>query len=322
MISRRTFIKAAVGAGAAAGLGSIGLSPEAALASATGTGEAGAVVSPAEVILVRGEAKAAVEAAVNGLGGIGRFVKSGAKVVIKPNMGFPNPAQTAATTSPEVVAALARLCAGAGASQVLVLDHPVRRPEVCLERNGIQAACKGIKKTHVIAPARRTFFREVTIPSGRVLHKVEILKSVLDADVLINLPTAKSHNATGVSLGLKNLMGVIWDREFFHEKVDLNLAIADLAATVRPTLTVVDAMRALTTGGPAGPGSVEVLGTVVAGVDPVATDSVAFGLASWYGGRLGSERSPHIRAAHDLGLGEIDLEKVRIDRIDLARNPT
>ena len=317
MITRRSFIKAAIGAGAFAGFRSLVPVPIRAMAEEKGgeTGEAAG--SFADIALVRGEPEDALRAALEAIGGIGRFVRSGARVVVKPNMGFPNPPNMATTTSPEVVAAIASLCVGAGAGQVLVLDHPVRRPEVCLERNGIREACKRLDKTHVIAPARQAFFREVKIPAGRVLHRIEVLKSVLDADVLINVPVAKAHNATGVSLGIKNLMGVIWDREFFHGKVDLNQAIADLAATVKPALTVVDATRVLTAGGPAGPGPVEVLDTIVAGVDPVAVDSLTFGLAKWYGGKLGPDAPSHIRAAHELGLGEIDPARLKVKRMEI-----
>jgi len=317
MITRRSFIRAAIGAGAAAGLESLVPAPIRAIGEEK-EGKAGWAPEPtADIAIVSGEAKVAVETALGAIGGIGRFVRPGARVVVKPNMGFPNPSQMATTTSPEVVAAIASLCVGAGAGQILVLDHPVRRPEVCLERNGIRAACERINKTHVFAPARQTFFREVKLTSGRVLRRIEVLKSVLDADVLINVPVAKAHNATGVSLGLKNLMGVIWDREFFHGKVDLNQAIADLAASVRPALTVVDATRALTAGGPAGPGPVEVLNTIVAGVDPVAVDSLAFGLAKWYAGEIGPDAPAHIQAAHKLGLGEIDPASLKVKRMEV-----
>jgi len=149
------------------------------------------------------------------------------------------------------------------------------------------------------------------------LHEVEILKDVLDSDVLINIPIAKSHNATGVSLGLKGLMGVIYDREYFHEKVDLNQAIADLSTIVKPKLTIIDATRVMTAGGPTGPGPVDQLNTIVAGADPVAVDSAVVPLAKWYGHEFHAKNVKHIKQAHDLGLGEMDLNKLKTKRVTL-----
>ena len=107
---------------------------------------------------------------------------------------------------------MAQACLEAGAQRVMVLDYPLRKGELCLERSGIRDACKSIKGVHVLALEERKFFREIKVPQGKVLDRVEVLKEVLDSEVLINLPQAKSHSATGVSLGIKGLMGLIWDR--------------------------------------------------------------------------------------------------------------
>ena len=136
----------------------------------------------------------------------------------------------------------------------------------------------------------------------------------MDADVIINLPVAKSHAATTVSLGIKNLMGLIWDRDYFHKKVDINQAIADLSLAIKPQLTILDASRVLLTGGPSGPGDVAKPGTLVAGVDPVAIDYFSVGLAAWYGKKFKGRDVAHIVAAHQRGRGEIDLDKLRIKR--------
>jgi uncharacterized protein (DUF362 family) len=122
----------------------------------------------------------------------------------------------------------------------------------------------------VIALNDERFYQSVSVPQGKVIKRLKVMKEVMSCDVFINLPAAKSHSATGVSLGMKGLMGVIWDRGYFHAKVDLHQAIADLSSVIKPTLTIIDASRALITGGPSGPGKVERLDTIIAGVDPVA----------------------------------------------------
>ncbi|MCK5010356.1 MAG: DUF362 domain-containing protein, partial [Deltaproteobacteria bacterium] len=151
-------------------------------------------------------------------------------------------------------------------------------------------------------------------PQGKVIKHLEIMKEVIRCDVLINLPTAKSHSATGVSLGMKGLMGVIWNRGYFHSKVDLNQAIADLSSVVKPSLTIIDASRALITGGPAGPGKVEKLNTIIAGVDPVAVDAYGVSVARWYNKKFDAANIKHIVAAHRMGLGNINLDKLQIKK--------
>ena len=270
---------------------------------------------PELVVATQKSATERVRGAIRILGGMERYVSRGDHVVIKPNMGFPNPPSWGSTTHPEVVAELARQCIQAGAAQVLVVDHPIRQPTVCLEKSGIRDAVKEIPKTHAFVLADQKFFRKVAVPKGKQLRSVEVLADVLDADVFINAPVAKTHGSTGVTLGMKNLMGVIWDRYSFHSIYDINQAIADLSSVVRAKLTVVDAAQAMIQGGPSGPGRLLRLDTIVAGEDPVAVDAYAVSLAPWYGMRFEGRQVRHIAAAHQLGLGEMDLTKVRIRKV-------
>ena len=133
---------------------------------------------------------------------------------------------------------------------------------------------------------KRKFFGEIKIPQGKVLERAEIFKEILDGHVLINIPVAKSHSATGVSLGLKGLMGMIWDRESFHSQFNINQAIADLATVIKPQLTILDATRALVSGGPGGPGEVKKPNLIIAGIDPIAVDSYGVSIVPWYGADL------------------------------------
>jgi uncharacterized protein (DUF362 family) len=298
-ISRRQFLKAT-----AAGV-AIGLAGKPPLLSAA---------DEVDLAVISGEPGAATRKALEAIGGLSRFVKKGQRVIIKPNMSFAKTPDIGATTHPLVVAAVARACSEAGAGEVLILDHTLQRAELCLDRTGIRETCRGIPGVHVLAVQDRKFFKEVKVPQGKVLERTEIIRDLLDDTVLISVPVAKSHSATGVSLGLKGLMGLIWDRECFHSQFNINEGIADLATVIRPRLTVLDATRALISGGPGGPGEVRKPNLVVAGTDPVAVDSYGVGIVPWYGQSFRGRQVEHLLIAHQRGLGKIDVEKLRIHK--------
>jgi uncharacterized protein (DUF362 family) len=266
-----------------------------------------------DLAVISGEPAAATRKALEALGGIARFVKKGQRVVIKPNMSFAKTPDFAASTHPLVVVAVAQACIDAGAREVLVLDHTLQRAELCLERTGIRDACRQhVPGVHVLALQDRKFFQEIRIPQGKVLDRVEVITDILDNAVLINVPVAKSHSATGVSLGLKGLMGLIWDRESFHSRFNINEGIADLATVIKPQLTILDATRAMASGGPGGPGDVKKPNLIIAGVDPVAVDSYGVGIVPWYGRSFKGRQVEHLLIAHQRGLGKIDVDKLNI----------
>ena len=265
-----------------------------------------------DLVAISGEPVAATRKALEAMGGVSRFVKKGQHVVLKPNMSFSRTPDFSATTHPLVVATVAQACIEAGAQQVLILDHTLQRPEPCLERTGIRDACKDIPGVHVFALQERKFFREIKVPQGKVLERVEVMKEILDSQVLINIPVAKSHSATGVSLGMKGLMGMIWDRESFHSQYNINQAIADLGTVIKPQLTLLDATRALASGGPGGPGEVKKPNLIIAGIDPVAVDSYGVSVVPWYGQNFKGRQVEHLLAAHQRGLGKIDLDQLKI----------
>jgi uncharacterized protein (DUF362 family) len=265
-----------------------------------------------DLAVISGDPVTATQKALEALGGISRFVKKGQRVVLKPNMSFTRTPEFGATTHPQVVATVAQACMEAGAQQVLVLDHTLHRAELCLERTGIREACKNISGVHVLTLQERKFFREIKIPQGKVLERVEVMKEVLDSPVLINIPVAKSHSATGVSMGIKGLMGLIWDREVFHSKLNMNQALADLATVLKPHLTILDATRALTSGGPGGPGEVKKPNLIIAGIDPIAVDSYGVSVAPWYGQTFKGRQVEHLLIAHQRGLGKIDTEQLNV----------
>ncbi len=265
-----------------------------------------------DLVVISGEPVTATKRALEAMGGISRFVKRGQRVVLKPNMSFARTPEFGATTHPLVVAAVAQACVEAGAQEVLVIDHTLQRAELCLERAGIRDACKNIPGVHVLALQERKFFREIKIPQGKVLDRVEVVKEVLDGHVLINIPVAKSHSATGVSLGMKGLMGLIWDRESFHSQYNINQAVADLGIVIKPHLTLLDATRALVSGGPSGPGDVKKPNLIIAGIDPVAVDSYGVSIVPWYGQNFKGRQVEHLLMAHQRGLGKIDIEQLKV----------
>jgi len=273
-----------------------------------------ALSSPVDLAVVSGDTEKAVLKGIDLLGGIKRFVKEGQKVVIKPNMSFAKTPDEAANTNPKVVSTIARACIKVGAKHVFVLDHTIQKGDLCLERSGIRNSCRSIEKTHVLALNDEKFYQMVSVPQGKVIKHLKIMKEVMECDVLINLPTAKSHSATGVSLGMKGLMGLIWNREYFHAKVDLHQAIADLNSIVKPNLTIIDASRVLITGGPSGPGKVGKLNIIIAGVDPVAVDSYGVTIASWFNKKFEAVNVKHIMAARQMGLGSINLNRMHIKK--------
>jgi uncharacterized protein (DUF362 family) len=302
-LSRRKFLAASAKVGVVAGLASH--IPFGVLAAE----------SPIDIAVAKGEPARAVKMAVDALGGIQRFVKSGQVVVLKPNMSFPNPPEWGSTTHPDVVRAVAQLCLDVGAKRVMVLDYPLRRPEVVMRRCGIPEACQGLANVHVLTLNEEKFYQAVEVPQGKALEEVKIAKDVLQADVLINMPVAKSHMDTGVSFGMKNLMGLIWDREYFHQFIDLNQGIADLSTVLKPDLIIMDATRPMTTAGPGGPGKIVQLETIIAGTDPVAVDAYTVPLVEWYGHQFSGENVKYIKYAAAMGLGEIDVKKLNIQQV-------
>ena len=309
-LTRRQFVRLAL----AAGLGSV-------LTSCGSQGSASqderTLASPAPagdhayLSVARGsEPRAITRAAVAAVGGIERFVQSGADVIVKPNICVDYRSyEYGATTNPVVVAALVELCLGAGAKRVRVMDTPFGgSPESAYARSGIQEAVKAAGgKMEVMNRAK---FHKAEIPQGRDISSWEVYRDILTADVVINVPVAKHHSLSRLSLGGKNLLGVITKPGQMH--VNLGQRTADLVSLVRPTLTVVDAVRTLMAHGPTG-GSlsdVRMTNTVLASHDIVAADAYAATLFELTGARI-----PYVKAAADMGLGTLDLESIEIEEI-------
>lgn len=267
--------------------------------------------------VVQGETEKAVEKALEILGGMENFIQSGQTVLLKPNASFPNPPHWGSNTNPELVKAVALHALKVGASRVFVADNTMREGMESFNRSGLTEVLADVQRVKVLPIQEESLFTEVMVPNGKALKTVKIAKLLQKVDVLINLPCAKSHSATDVSFGLKNNMGVIWNRNFFHTGTNLHEAIAELATVIRPHLTILDATRALVTGGPTGPGKVQELNTVIAGMDPLAVDAYATTLVNWNNRSLKPKMIKHLLSASRLGVGEIELENIHIQKIVL-----
>lgn len=262
-----------------------------------------------DIAVAKGAPAAATRAAVTLLGGMKSVVKKGSRVVIKPNMSFPTGPERAANTHPEVVREIAAMCREAGAASIQILDNPLAPAERCLENSGIAAACRSIGEGMVHMVTDPSLFRKKEIPGGRVLTRTDIMRAVLRSDVLIAAPVAKSHAAAGVSLSMKGMMGLIYDRRILHA-LDLHTAIVDLASLLKADLTVIDATRVLSSGGPGGPGKVLRGDRVIASRDMVAADAYTIAAFEWYGRKFAPNQVRYIREANNRRLGRMDIENL------------
>jgi uncharacterized protein (DUF362 family) len=267
----------------------------------------------AYLAVARGQTPGAItQAAVKALGGMERFVKKGDDVIVKPNICVAyHTYEYAATTNPEVVGALVKLCLAAGAGRVRVMDKPFGgTAEKAYERSGIAEAVEAAGgEMEVMSNIK---YREAAIPDGRDITRWTVYGDALDADVLINVPIAKHHSLGRLTLGMKNLLGLVRDPAQFH--FNLGQRLADLASLLRPQLTVVDAVRILTNHGPTGGNlnDVKLKNTIIASHDIVAADTYATSLFGLTGDDI-----PAIRAAVPMGLGTTDLKSVKIEEISV-----
>jgi uncharacterized protein (DUF362 family) len=198
---------------------------------------------------------------------------------------------------------------------VRVLDHSLQNAENSLQNSGILAACNSVEEglCHHLLDA--SFYQEADLPAAVEMRSNSFMRDVLEADVLIAVPVAKSHGSSGVSLSLKGQMGLILNRHIMHSRYSLDGSIVDLGGFIKPHLAIIDATRVLTTDGPGGPGLVIRPGEVIASADPVAADATAVAAYEWYGRKFAPTQVKHLKLAHERGLGRLDIENLITRRI-------
>ena len=271
---------------------------------------AAAEAPAARVVVVHGtDIPRMLAAGIAAVGGWGSFVKPGQKATIKPNAGWASTPEQGANTHPLLVEECIRACRAAGASEVVLPENPCSPAAKSFAMSGIAAAAKNAGG-RLYEPDEEKDFVEVAVPRGKILKQVAVVRDVLETGCLINAPVAKTHGGAKLTLGLKNWMGSVRDRGFWHRS-GLHQCIADFATLVKANLTIVDATRIMTTNGPRGPGALKATNQLVFGTDPVATDAYA---ATLFG--LRPFDVPYIQIAHDMGLGCGDLAHVDVQHLE------
>lgn len=308
-LDRRAFMKGC----AAAGL--VGLLPREGLAAAVAPtlpalAIAHSKTSPTDTAAIIEEARRLTRGAIDAIGGMRRFVARGDVVLVKPNIGWDRSPALAANTNPDVVATLVALCLEAGAKKVLVTDNTCHPAQRAFANSGIQPAVEKVGGDAFFVDARK--FRSMPV-KGKVLSEWEVYADAVEVDKFINVPIIKHHGLSGVTLGMKNLMGVIGgSRGRLHQ--DLANTLTDLLGFFKPTLLVADGIRVLTANGPTGGNlsDVQRKDTVIASADPVAGDAAA---ATLFG--LKPQQVGCIVEAAARGLGKIDFESLGPKRLEV-----
>ncbi|HVO76991.1 MAG TPA: DUF362 domain-containing protein, partial [Candidatus Bathyarchaeia archaeon] len=235
------------------------------------------------------------------IGGMGAFVSKGDIVLVKPNIGWDRVPEQAANTNPAVVGALVAMALEAGAKKVVVADNPCNDARRTYVRSGIADAAKNAG-AEVVYMEDRHYVK--TNLNGEVLKDWLVFRGAIESDKIINVPIAKHHGLGGLTLAMKNLMGVTGGaRNLMHQR--LPESIVDLESFFKPRLTFLDAVRILKANGPQGGSTQDVvqLNTVAASADPVRIEAFGVGL---FGRKV--EDFPAVALAEKRGLGTKDFK--------------
>ncbi|MFW5708073.1 MAG: DUF362 domain-containing protein [Bacteroidota bacterium] len=309
-MDRRDFLKKGLVFGTATGMGVSGLTGA--------TLNMAAFQSPAtkgnyDLVAVRGEnIVQMLDSAMKEMGGMSQWVKPGQSVVVKPNIGWDVVPERAANTNPELVGAIVRHCLQAGARQVNVFDHTCDNWQMSYSNSGIEKAVEDAGGRMIPGNFERNY-REVTIPGAKKLTTARIHEQILDNDVFINVPVLKHHASTQLTIAMKNLMGIVYDRRFWHRN-DLHQCIADFCLYRKPDLNIVDAMLVMTRNGPRGTSTTDLVrkNSLLVSSDIVAIDAASALIFGLQPSEVG-----YMAIAEQMNIGSIDLSKKNIKRLYL-----
>ena len=265
-----------------------------------------------DLVAVRdGEPAKLFDKGIEALGGMGNFVRRGQTVLIKPNMSWAVEPERAANTNPEFLRRVIEHCLAAGARSVSVCDNTCDHWRDAYSISMLEQTAR--EAGAIVAPGHiEGMYHEVSVP-GHVLTKTKVHELYLSSDVIINLPVLKHHSGTTVTAAMKNLMGVVWDRRFYH-RAGLDDCIADFCMFKRPTLNVIDAYKVMMTGGPRGNArsTFTYPRMVIISTDIVAADVAA---TMTFGAEVSQVR--YIVKGGERGVGNINLDELKIQRISL-----
>lgn len=294
-IKRRTFLKAGA---------------TAAMAAAVVPVQAAEPVST--VVVVHGEdIPKMIAAGIAKMGGWEKFVKPGTKVALKPNLAWKSTPEQGGNTHPAIVREVVLAAEAAKAKQVLIPENTCQPEKETFPTSGILEALKGTKAK--LYRPKRADYVEVDVPKGKICRKAKVSRDLIEADCLINMPVAKHHGGATLTISMKNWMGAVdnntrrsWHRDGLHQ------CIADFSTYLKPHLVIVDATRIMLDHGPQGPGKLAHPHEIIFSTDPAAADAYAASLFN-----KTPEDVPHIKLAGELGVGCIDLAKIKIERVEV-----
>lgn len=269
------------------------------------------------VAVMGGEPEAMFRRAIAEMGGMKSFIKPGQKVVVKPNIGWDKSPELAGNTNPKLITEIVKQCFTAGAKEVTVFDHTCDDWQKCYKNSGIEAAAKAAGAK--VMPAHlESYYRNVSLPQGKKLKNAKIHEAILNCDVWINVPVLKHHGGAQLTISMKNHMGIVWDRGFFHQN-DLQQCIADICTLQKKAvLNVVDAYRIVKTNGPQGRSASDVVLTkgLFISQDIVAVDTAA---AKFFNQvrEMPLDTVGHLTNGEALKIGTMNLDKLNIKRIKI-----
>ena len=306
-MKRRDFLKKSTGAGLAAGA-AISFGRHGRLWANTGERAKYDMVA-----VMGGNPDAMFDIGIQELGGLSTFIQKGQKVLVKPNIGWDVIPELAANTNPLLVKRIIEHCFRAGAKAVYVFDHTCDNWVNCYKNSGIERVAKdaGAK---VVSGSSEKYYQEIEIPGGIRLKSAKVHELLLETDVFLNIPILKHHSSTRMTGALKNMMGVVWDRGYWHSN-DLNQCIADYALfEKKPDLNIIDCYNVMVKNGPQGVSKEDVvqMRSLILTTDWVAGDTAASKMLS-----LQTEKIEYIPMAHKLGVGNMNLESLNIRRIKM-----
>lgn len=265
------------------------------------------------VAVMGGSPEAMFDLGIQELGGMGAFIRKGQKVLVKPNIGWDRSPEFAANTNPMLIGRIIEHCFKAGAKEVYVFDHTCDNWVSCYKNSGIEKAAKGAG-AKVVPGNSENYYQQIDIPGGIKLKSAKVHELLLETDVFINVPVLKNHNSTRMTSCLKNMMGVVWDRGYWHAN-DLNQCIADYALfEKKPALNIIDCYNVMVKNGPQG---VTKEDTVLKKSQIITTDWVAGDAASAKMLGVEIDKIEYIAYAHKMGLGNMNLDSQNIKRIKM-----
>lgn len=265
------------------------------------------------VAIKGGEPEEMFRKAIEEMGGMKRFVKEGQTVLVKPNIGWDKGPEFAANTNPKLVGEIVKACKEAGAKKVVVFDHTCNNWEKSYSNSGIGEAVRDAGG-EMLPGNNEANYKSVSIKGATVLKEAKVHEALIEADVFINVPVLKHHGSTHITVGLKNLMGIVWDRRFFHAN-DLHRCIAESALYRKPDLTIVDAFNVMKANGPRGVSLDDVVEykTQIISTDCIAADVAAIKI---FGQNM--DEVLYIKHGEELGLGTSDMTKLKVKRLKMA----